>query len=200
MGPKTWRAVFDCYEDALADEISEEDSVEARLADVKALRETLVFVDRSRKSLGFGEHHTIDQIGRDNVRSQANRRVELLFFNEGEEPNLDASPRDSEIYLPGRYQRTSIEPAGAGAADEPDCHVHVKLLSRDGSPLAVLPFKLHVDGAVVAGTTDGEGALRVGPVAPDDYLLELADERMFVNAFSQSEARRTLTFVKEPES
>lgn len=105
IGPKTWGAIFDVYEFALRDELGEDE------ADVRALRQSLQFVDDERKALGFSEHHPVDQIGRDGVRSQTNRRVEVLFFDKGEEPDLvlaESDPDISEIYLPSEFQHVPI--------------------------------------------------------------------------------------------
>jgi len=47
------------------------------------------------------------------VRSQENRRVEILFFDKGEEPDLvlaESDPNISEIYLPAEYKHTPVEP------------------------------------------------------------------------------------------
>jgi len=105
IGPKTWGAIFDVYEFALRDELGEDEAA------VKALRKSLKFVDDKRKSLGFSEHYPVDQIGRDGVRSQTNRRVEVLFFDKGEEPDLvlaESDPDISEIYLPSEFQHVPI--------------------------------------------------------------------------------------------
>lgn len=107
VGPLTWGAFFDCYEFALREELGED------AATVAALREQLVFADPSRKSLGFSEHFPIEELGEDNFRSQANRRVEILFFEAGEEPDLVAAendPETSELYLPGHFERTPLDP------------------------------------------------------------------------------------------
>jgi len=107
IGPLTWGAIFDCYEFALLQELGE------AAAALQQLRNQLVWVDVSRKALGFSEHHPLDNLGRDNYRSQANRRAEILFFDPGEEPDLvqaDATPEMSEIYLPGQYAHEHLEP------------------------------------------------------------------------------------------
>ncbi len=107
VGPLTWGAFFDCYEHALRRELGEDEAGVARL------RSALVFVDDGKRTLGFSEHFPIEELGVDNFRGQANRRVELLFFDPGEEPDLAASeddPETSEIYLPGRFQRYPLEP------------------------------------------------------------------------------------------
>jgi len=105
VGPLTWGALFDVLEFALQRELGETE------AGVAALRQKLVWVDDSRKALGFSEHFPIDKVGRDGVRSQANRRVELLTFDAGEEPDLvlaESDPDVSDLYLPGTYQRKAL--------------------------------------------------------------------------------------------
>jgi outer membrane protein OmpA-like peptidoglycan-associated protein len=113
MGPLTWGAIFDCYEHALREELGEDED------GLAALREGLVFVDPDRKALGFSEHFPIEELGVDNYKSQLNRRVEILFFEPGEEPDLAAAeddPETSELYLPGHFERT---PLGAMASAKP---------------------------------------------------------------------------------
>jgi outer membrane protein OmpA-like peptidoglycan-associated protein len=107
VGKLTWGAFFDCYEFALQEELGED------AAAVAALRGKLKFVDPERKALGFGEHFPIEELGVDDFRSQTNRRVEILFFESGAEPDVPAAEADaetSELYLPGFYQRTPLEP------------------------------------------------------------------------------------------
>jgi hypothetical protein len=111
IGTLTWGAFFDCYEFALRDELG------VGKSGLDTLREGLVFVDQKHPALGFSEHHPIDKVGTDGVRSQENRRVELLFFDPGEEPDIAAAlanPKTSEIYASGRYARTPLEPRPTG--------------------------------------------------------------------------------------
>src|SRR5690606_7581733 len=76
IGPLTWGALFDVFEFGLREELGEDATA------VAALRKKLVFVDNERKALGFSEHHPVEQIGRDGVRSQTNRRVEILVLRD----------------------------------------------------------------------------------------------------------------------
>lgn len=106
VGLLTWGAFFDCYQEALRRELG------VKADGLAELRELLRFVDDTRKSLGFSEHFPVEELGVDNFRSLANRRVELLFFDEGEEPDLAAAAKDpttSEVYLPGHFSRASVE-------------------------------------------------------------------------------------------
>lgn len=105
IGPQTWGAIFDVYELALREELG------ADIAGLARLREQLTFVDDQRKALGFGEYHPADGSA-DGVRSQPNRRIEMLFFDSGEEPDLaaaEADPAGAELYQPTRYQREPIQ-------------------------------------------------------------------------------------------
>ena len=105
IGPDTWGAMFDVYEFGMREELGED------AAGVSKLRKGLSFVDLERKALGFSEHHPVDQIGRDGVKSQTNRRVEILFFDKGEEPDLvlaESDPNISELYLPAEYEHQTI--------------------------------------------------------------------------------------------
>lgn len=45
----------------------------------------------------------MDELGRDNIRSAANWRVEVLFFDAKDSPDLDAALDASPIYLPGTF-------------------------------------------------------------------------------------------------
>ena len=102
VGLLTWGAFFDCYEFALQQELGED------AAGLAVLRGKLVFVDPSHKSLGFSEYFPIEELGVDNFRSQSNRRVEILFFEQGEEPDIQHAvddPETSDLYLPGHYER-----------------------------------------------------------------------------------------------
>ncbi|HEY6559853.1 MAG TPA: peptidoglycan-binding protein [Polyangiaceae bacterium] len=107
VGPLTWGAFFDCYEHALREELGED------AAGLAELREALVFAgeDDERRALGFSEHFPVEELGVDNYKSQANRRVEILFFDSTEEPDVEHAaedPETSELYLPGWYERTPV--------------------------------------------------------------------------------------------
>jgi outer membrane protein OmpA-like peptidoglycan-associated protein len=143
FGPLTWGAVFDCYEFALAEELGEDDK------GVKALRDRLIFVDDDRKSLGFSEHFPVEELGVDHFKSQRNRRVEILFFASGEEPDLAAAeedPETSELYLPGNYLRFPVEPLGSARAH--DLLVPVRI-DRTQEPTRGVNLELISDGGLV---------------------------------------------------
>jgi len=109
VGKQTWGAIFEVYMRVLAD-------VKGVDADgLKALQGEVKFGDK--KGVGCGENFPIEARGVDGFRSATNRRVELLFFEPGEEPLLvchaaqgkcDAAKCD--LYAPGAYA-TSYLPA-----------------------------------------------------------------------------------------
>lgn len=106
IGPKTWGAFFDVYQFGIREELGEDE------AGTATLRESLVFADDQRKSLGFSELYPVELVGRDGVKSQANRRVEIMFFDEGEEPDLvlaESDPDITEIYLPAEFEHRTID-------------------------------------------------------------------------------------------
>ena len=115
VGPKTWGAFFDVMQYGIAQDLGEE------VGDVALLRESLQWVDDSRRALGFGEKHPIDGHGvsgraLDGYASQMNRRVEVMFFEYGHEPDLAAAeetPEACDVYLPGEYELTRIEATSA---------------------------------------------------------------------------------------
>jgi outer membrane protein OmpA-like peptidoglycan-associated protein len=148
VGKETWGAFFDCYEAALQQELGEEPS------GVAELRKALTFVDDRHPSLGFSEHFPIEELGVENYRSQANRRVELLLFDQGEEPDLEHAandPETSELYLPGNYVRRPIpdRPGGAKA------HVKVSvLLFRPAGTRSGIAYELSNEAGTLKAVLD----------------------------------------------
>jgi outer membrane protein OmpA-like peptidoglycan-associated protein len=116
IGKETWGAIFDIYMDDLKKALSATD------AQVTEYRESLNYIDLSIKTAGCGESHPIEEKYRDNFRSTTNRRVEMLFFNTGEEPSLLCNkdggcedPTVCEIYTVGIYARVFVDEEGDGA-------------------------------------------------------------------------------------
>lgn len=106
VGPLTWGAIFDCHELLLARALGVD------LAGLAEIRGRVSFADPERRALGFSEHFPLEELGVDDFRSQLNRRVEILFFDSAEEPDLDAAeedPETAELYLPGFYVRTPLD-------------------------------------------------------------------------------------------
>jgi hypothetical protein len=109
VGKETWGAFFDVYEEQLLGRMNIEPQK------LKQVRDSIVFADGGKPFVGCGESFPVDQAGKDNVKSEANRRVEVLFFEEDEKPKLECHPgpkqckRDlCDIYNPARLKRTPI--------------------------------------------------------------------------------------------
>jgi len=158
VGELTWGAIFDCYELALRLELGED------AGGVAGLRSKLKFVDSDRKALGFGERFPVEELGVDQFRSQLNRRVELLFFDPGEEPNLadaEADPDTAELYLPGNFERTALPVSSSGRRNS-----KVRLLVGS-EPIEEQSFKLLVNGMLVFSGSSAPNGLLLGHV-PDE--------------------------------
>lgn len=169
VGKETWGAFFDCYEVALARELGEDES------GVQALRDQLVFVDSDRKALGFGEYFPIEELGVDKFRSQANRRVELMLFDPGEEPDLvhaQEDPETSELYLPGHYQREPLPTRPGGA--KPHMTLTLSLFRPDGTRSGVSYELINDDGTFSQKISESEAATE----SDQSLLLEFEDVPM----------------------
>lgn len=102
VGHDTWGAFFDLYMD-MVENLCETDD-----AGLQQLRSKLKFI--GPKVVGCGENWPIQEPQRDSYRSQINRRVEILFFEPGQEPKLNCHPGAGctpilcEIYNPKMYR------------------------------------------------------------------------------------------------
>lgn len=140
VGPMTWGALFDVMQFGIAEELGED------AAGVEALRGKLQFLRDGDEAIGFGEHHPIDQPHRDALRSQTNRRIEILLFDATAEVDLDLAkehPDISELYLPGVYRRRPI-PTMVSAkpwrarwdrGDEPAKHLRARAMTLEAPGL-----------------------------------------------------------------
>lgn len=80
VGGQTWGAIFKVYMRVLADLL---DVTEDELS---TMQSELKFV--AKKTVGCGESFQVERIGEDEVECPANRRVQVIFFDPGEEPKL----------------------------------------------------------------------------------------------------------------
>ncbi len=167
VGPLTWGALFDVFEHGLRDELGED------AAGVAALRAGLVFLADDLAHVGFGESHPLDDPGKDELRSQTNRRVEILFFDPGEEPDpnvLRNTPGLTEIYDPDLYVRVPVEldfPISQRLISPLRVFLHdeerKRMGARKDSPIltdqvAGAPYRIvFPDGEVRTGYADADG-------------------------------------------
>jgi hypothetical protein len=161
VGPLTWGAFFDCYEFALQRELGED-------ADgLQALRDKLVFADDQRRALGFSEHFPIEELGVDNFKSQSNRRVEVLFFDFGEEPDLEHAendPETTELYLPGVYVRLPL-PVRTSEQLRPGT-LRVFLLDEQYQRMPNTDYELRLADDIRRGKSDENALVVEADVAP----------------------------------
>src|SRR5690606_38920160 len=118
IGPKTWGAIFDCYQFNMAQELGEVDDEAdetnpAKLLEgLDRLRGMVMFLPLNEEWIGFGEAHPADGNRKDGAASQQNRRVEILFFESGQEPDvaiLKEAPEITELYSPDAFVRERLE-------------------------------------------------------------------------------------------
>ena len=169
-GELTWGAFFDCYEFALQQELGE------TAANLATLRQKITFTDPDHESLGFSEFFPIDELGVDNFRSQANRRVELLFFDPGEEPDLAhaaADPQTSELYLPGLYKREPLPPSDSARR----VPLTLQVVDHQGFPVEdTIVILTMPNGEERELRTDDQGNLNE-QVPPGTVAIRLTDGR-----------------------
>jgi hypothetical protein len=88
-----WQAIYDIYNEEMAAALKVSREVLA-----SKYRGMLQFCDTSKKYVACGESFPIDHAERENYRSQLNRRVELLFFDQDEVPVLNCPARTSTVH------------------------------------------------------------------------------------------------------
>lgn len=182
VGELTWRAFYDCYEFALRDELGED---EPGLA---TLRSKLVFVDPENEFLGFGELFPIEEMGVDEFESQTNRRVEILFFDPGEEPDIQQAiddPETTELYLPGHYVRSGLDFRATSAKVR---DLSLRLLDGQQNPIAGGIADISQDELKRKFTADAQGFVQVRVrLEPSVVRAEWSDpadpDRVFVLEF-----------------
>lgn len=81
---RAWEAVFDLYVEDLCKFLDMETEGFKEYANA-----TIKYIDDTRKYVACGESFPIDDREKKNYRSQVNRRVEIVFFDEDEKPVLD---------------------------------------------------------------------------------------------------------------
>lgn len=128
-------------------------------------RKGLVFVDPQTPAIGFGEHHPVDALGLDEMLSQGNRRVEVLFFDPGEAPDVasaKAAPADSELYRKGVYVAEALRQVPGAPDDKPNA-------TDEQSVFVVTPYtELDLDqGADAEFTLSGTGYRKTLTLASD---------------------------------
>jgi hypothetical protein len=100
IGPQSWRAIFDIYQESLANTLGGKDE----LAQQRACLERALL---GEKTIACGESFPIESMGRDNYRSAKDRRVEIIFFRAQDAPGEAELVR--EIYEEQLHRRSHVE-------------------------------------------------------------------------------------------
>ncbi len=79
---ETWGAVYDCYCRDLMTKLGTDEQ------GLETAREQVVYFDSAQHLVACGESKPIDEVGRNNYRSQTNRRVEVMFLDPDEKPAI----------------------------------------------------------------------------------------------------------------
>jgi hypothetical protein len=82
------------------------------------LRGALRFADPSNNVLLCGERFPIESPDQDELASEANRRVELLFFDEDDVPDLAAEDAPEHVYRDGDVLLVRVDPETLEELDE----------------------------------------------------------------------------------
>jgi hypothetical protein len=149
-----WGAIFDCYEYGLCCELGDMETSTEGKDELTRLRGELRWVDDNHKTMGFGEKFPIDNVTKNDFRSQSNRRVEIMMFDDGEEPDLAAAatnPEGIETYLPGVYGKVPVKPPWTAR------RVRVRICSPEGLPLSTWAFTSESVDGKTDGITDTNG-------------------------------------------
>lgn len=168
VGEQTWGAIFDIYMLVLADVLG----VDAQ--GLAELQQAVKWADGGKKGVGCGESFPVEQRGVDGLKSATNRRVELLFFDPGEEPRLSCHAASGtctkdrcDLYAAGAYQTVYI-PA-------PPLRLDPVTISLQITEIAGLYKPGHSDPADVTAGTAKRSGYQLGYKSEDDL------GRIFVN-------------------
>jgi hypothetical protein len=142
-----WEAIYELYSQVLCDTLQ---ILHLELDNRR--QNSLRFVSNDKKVVGCGESFPLDQRGRDNYRSQQNRRVEILFFADVHAPvmncpaELDRIHEEHECPLWSRYhfRPTYIQPGDLHAVA-----YHLKFQYHNRIRNETMPFPTGLNIAVV---------------------------------------------------
>ena len=149
-----WGAVFDVYTREIADLLDVDD---AGFAD---LRQKLRFVDDGRRAAGCGESFPIDAPQKSNYRSQTNRRMELMFFDERDAPPLPCHPSrgrcvpgDCRVHDPRMYQPKFIKVTPV-APKRTFTIIEVALRNRAAELIENAPYRMEAGSRKCSGRAE----------------------------------------------
>jgi len=185
VGEQTWGAVFDVYQNVLADVLDED------APGLQARQGALTWSDTP--TVGCGESFPIEERGLDNYRSATNRRVELIFFEPGEEPELACHPAAGECT---KEQCDLYNTAGYSLRYLPCTPIDLvpRTMTLELVEVAGLYKPGHDDPADVTEGTTKDSGYELGYKSDDDK------GRMFVNHIPRTDPSVTWESVRKKDT
>gem|GEM_PF-7056882 len=142
-------------------------------------RDLVVFADSEHPYLGCGESFPIDQALRDNYRSEKNRRVELLFFQQEDIPDIPASPPDNGLYSLSDCPMFDISVYASKTINVDALFNHwleFQTVNETGKPVGNVDIVLKpMRGGEISAKSDGDGLCRVENLPPGQVRIMLSD-------------------------
>jgi hypothetical protein len=158
-GMDDWKAVYDLYDETVARYLG------VAGTGLHGKRAALSFCSPS--TLACGESWPVDGVGIDNLRSQTNRRVDVLFVEDKPYTDL-ASESPPGLNLYGH----SLQFVKTAVPVEPD-FLELRLVSADGHPIPEAEYTLHLaDGSTREGKLSRAGSAVELAVAKGPFSVE----------------------------
>ncbi len=153
VGKQTWGAIYDLYQYNLAQELGE------TFDGLKELQGLVNLLPTSKPYVGFGESAPADGTYENDADEQVNRRVEVLFFEYGQEPDLallDEDPKVSELYHGEVFTRMELR---ARSAKSSKITLRIYLHDEYHQRIPDCRYELRIGGAMRSGVSNSEGRL-----------------------------------------
>lgn len=164
LGPQgldDWKAYYDLYDVSIAQLLG------VPVADLAGMRQGLSLLDPP--TLACGEQWPKDGRTEDGVRSEVNRRVELVFFDQGEVPDMSSeTPPGASLYGDERRFPKRRIPIGGAA------FVELEVVDLSGSAIPDEAYELDLPhGVTRTGQLDARGRVRLEGLPPGECTLRL---------------------------
>lgn len=141
---ESWGYVYDLYTKEMAEVL------EISIAELNSRRVTDVsFIGDKNKYLGCGESFPIEEKEKNNYRSQRNRRVELLFFDQDEIPEINCPAVKSRVHTEDEcplWRKFYFTPLYIDPADLKAIVYHLQFIYYDAIKKKLTPVP---DGLVI---------------------------------------------------
>ena len=151
----TWCAVYDCYRHQMAA------ALEVDLNTLDSWSAELVFVDKGQPFVGCSGYKPLGDMDFDLYQSQTDARVEVLFFQSGQEPEVPCfsgkcTPRACEMLDARWYKASRVSPTAPHKT-----LLRIQLHDWLSAPCADTPCKVALStGQVLETTTSATGWLQ----------------------------------------